>query len=59
MTSTEIIASDAREIASVYGTIIGVMEPREDGGWDALVETDNGEIVVSVVMENGEIVSFA
>jgi hypothetical protein len=56
--SNEVNPSDAREVAAAYGQVI-CADAREDGGWDVLVDTANGEIIVSVVRENGELVHLA
>lgn len=56
--SNEVNPSDAREVAAAYGQVI-CADAREDGGWDVLVDTANGEIIVSVVRESGELVHLA
>ena len=58
MTSNEVLASDAREIASTYGVVLA-LDARDDGGWDALVDTAEVQIVVTVVREGLELISFA
>lgn len=60
MSYEPINASDARNEASRYGTIPFPGNARKDGGWDFVVDTDDGEIVVSVVRaDDGSICSEA
>lgn len=45
----EVNPSDARDRASLLGEVIGCGDEREDGGWDFVVDTEEGEILVSVI----------
>lgn len=56
----EISAYDARNEATRHGTVVTTGTANRDGGWDFVVETENGDTVVSVFrLDNGMIGSAA